>query len=271
MPIFNRFLLLAMRTYSLLLHLYPVAFRDEYGAEMAQLFRDDMCRTWQAKGKLAVVGLWVLVLADLLRTATVEHLWEMVNMPRQKLLRFSGIAGSFGGLLFALTIALTWRLTGRSLVSPLLVAGALLLTTPFLGLGLYGLYRCLPARVNSLNRLFFALTLGGLFMLNIGSAVQMASTNLVVSWEIVVASGLFFWVVGLLGLSMMAILTHALGRWSLAPMLVTGAFIALIWAGSNGPPRNVDVLMLYAISWLLLGVAVRRSHHPVYRPSPPGH
>ena len=55
------------RWYQRLLHLYPSDFRDEFGREMAQLYKDRAReeRTWR---------LWGSLLLDTLRTAPTEHL-----------------------------------------------------------------------------------------------------------------------------------------------------------------------------------------------------
>jgi predicted permease len=57
----------ADRLYRILLHAYPSEFRDEYGAELVQLFRDRRRDT----GTLATCA---LAFADLLKTAPAEHL-----------------------------------------------------------------------------------------------------------------------------------------------------------------------------------------------------
>lgn len=66
--------------YSLLLYLCPRSFRLEYGAPMAQLFRDkyrDALRTGRAPD---LINLWLFTVVDLLRTALVEHLSTLLNV-----------------------------------------------------------------------------------------------------------------------------------------------------------------------------------------------
>jgi hypothetical protein len=63
---------LALRTYRLLLHLYPAHFRMEYGEEIAQLFRD-LCRdVFQEKGVHGVLSLWLLSIFDLIKSCVEE-------------------------------------------------------------------------------------------------------------------------------------------------------------------------------------------------------
>lgn len=62
------------RLYSVLLYLYPTAYRHAYGPLMAQLFRDlqrDASRTDPALG---IARLWIRTLLDLVRTVSREQL-----------------------------------------------------------------------------------------------------------------------------------------------------------------------------------------------------
>jgi serine/threonine protein kinase len=65
---------LVERIYRLSLYLYPAKHRQEYGELMAQVF-GDMCRdALAAGGSLAVLGVFVRTMADLIRTAVHEHI-----------------------------------------------------------------------------------------------------------------------------------------------------------------------------------------------------
>ncbi|HML15565.1 MAG TPA: ABC transporter permease, partial [Bryobacteraceae bacterium] len=54
------------RLYRILLHAYPSEFREEYGAQLRQMFRDRM----RSEPRMRV---WIHILADLIITAPVEH------------------------------------------------------------------------------------------------------------------------------------------------------------------------------------------------------
>jgi putative ABC transport system permease protein len=62
------------RLYSWLLILYPSEFRAEYGAEMAQLFRDERRDALAECGSWGLAALWLRTLAALVTTAAGEHL-----------------------------------------------------------------------------------------------------------------------------------------------------------------------------------------------------
>ena len=71
------------QTYARLLHLYPEAFRKEYGLAMAQLFKDQ-CNAARASGGWSRLGwLWVQTFADLICSVGREHVHELSkNMNR---------------------------------------------------------------------------------------------------------------------------------------------------------------------------------------------
>lgn len=58
-----------MRLYSLLLHIYPTSFRQEYGDEMVRLFRE----RYSGASPAARAGLWCEALKDLLTAAPTVH------------------------------------------------------------------------------------------------------------------------------------------------------------------------------------------------------
>jgi putative ABC transport system permease protein len=64
-----------MRTYKALLHAYPSSFRAEYGEEMCTIFRR---RRLEASNPLAVAGLWLSAVVEVLGNAAVVH-WEILR------------------------------------------------------------------------------------------------------------------------------------------------------------------------------------------------
>jgi len=64
-----------MRLYNLLLHLYPAAFRNEYGEEMRSIFAR---RERQARGPLAALGLWASTVFEVVVNALAVH-WDILR------------------------------------------------------------------------------------------------------------------------------------------------------------------------------------------------
>jgi len=256
-----KLLALSNRVYYLLLYLYPARFRREYGYDMAQVFRDDVRGTLQEGGSLAVLDLWILALVDLVKTAVAEHFREIFHMPIEKLTRWSGPAGAIGGLLYAMGVALI--IYG---VAPYIIS--LLVTVPLLGLGLFGLYKCLPTTVGRLNTFAFTVSVIGLLMYNIGAAIMAWLEGLENNWAIVMFFGFGLWIMGFAGMGIIAIAKQALGRLSFTPLLVPVAYIGLVLFGKDPTsPIGITLLTTYAASWILLGVALWQAY---WEPSEPG-
>ncbi len=60
--------------YRRLLLMYPKSHREEYGAVILQLFRDQCRDAWSARRVRGVIGFWLRAIADLLKTSVLEHL-----------------------------------------------------------------------------------------------------------------------------------------------------------------------------------------------------
>jgi capsular polysaccharide biosynthesis protein len=65
---------LSQRLFERLLAAYPKAHREEYGAAMAQLFRDQSRDAWREARWWGLALLWLRVLPDLVKTSLLEHL-----------------------------------------------------------------------------------------------------------------------------------------------------------------------------------------------------
>ena len=79
----NRLLAVSQKIYGWLLHAYPRAHREAYGAAMAQLFCDQCRDAWeQAQGR-GMLKLWLRVVPDLVSTSIAEQL-SAVN-PRKSM------------------------------------------------------------------------------------------------------------------------------------------------------------------------------------------
>src|SRR6185437_7583795 len=57
-----------------LLVIYPRVHREEYGAAILQLFRDQCRDAWGRARTRGLIGFWIHAFADLLKTSVLEHL-----------------------------------------------------------------------------------------------------------------------------------------------------------------------------------------------------
>jgi len=68
---------LSGQVYRRLLLAYPKSHREEYGAAILQLFRDQCRDAWAARRARGLVAFWLRALADLLKTSLLEHLSKL--------------------------------------------------------------------------------------------------------------------------------------------------------------------------------------------------
>jgi hypothetical protein len=272
-------LTLAGRVYRLLLYAYPTPFRREYGFDMAQAFRADTHDTLQESGMAGLIGLWLLTFTDLLKTAFAEHIWEVFHMRIEKLQRLSGPAAAIGGPLWAFSIIWVFgfepRINWEVLVYVLAVVA--LLSGLLMGVGLGGLYRCLPTSTRPANRLTFGLSLLGLVLYNaVAIILFLTGQNRLEEFTLIAVYGSFFaYYLGIAGMGLIAISRQALGRWNFAPLAVGALgllFVVVVPKVVGGLAQNfpvITLLTLYGISWLLLGVGLWSSHEePLVRERP---
>lgn len=70
--------------YRLLLRAYPAGFRQEYGALMVQLFRDDCLDVIQQNRSSNLLALWIDTCFDLARSSIKEHLRRGSQIPSRR-------------------------------------------------------------------------------------------------------------------------------------------------------------------------------------------
>jgi uncharacterized protein involved in exopolysaccharide biosynthesis len=70
----NQAVALSGKVFERLLAAYPKAHREEYGAAMAQLFRDQCRDAWSESRGWGLAKLWLRVLPDVIGTSLLEHL-----------------------------------------------------------------------------------------------------------------------------------------------------------------------------------------------------
>ena len=83
---------LADRAYRLMLRLFPAEFRGDFGAEMADDFRDQRREAFRKRGTRGLAGLWLSTLGDIVRTAPCEQaetLWADVRYAFRMMRRFA--------------------------------------------------------------------------------------------------------------------------------------------------------------------------------------
>lgn len=245
------------RLYRALLRLYPRAFREEFGSEMAQVFRDDCRRVQSEQGVLGVLGLLLLVVGDLTTTAFEEHLSLEGHMSRHQFIRVAGAAALLGGLLNLYSFLTHPQGLERAAV-PLSVVGMIV--------GIVGLHALLWRREGRLGLLGFGLVGAGLalgFIGMAGSALGILDPNplapIINTGE---HAGLVFIGAGLLLWGIVTLRAQALGRWSLLPLamgLLSLTGIVFLVPSAFTVLEDSLVPHVFAMTWILLGYALLTS------------
>jgi len=94
----------SVRVYRALLVAYPKKFRENYGAQMVQVFRDSLRYEYHRNGVSGVIDLWLHTCADLLVTALIERITERSQyMFSPRIALWGGVASVCGGLFWVLT------------------------------------------------------------------------------------------------------------------------------------------------------------------------
>lgn len=106
-------LALSERIYRRLLLAYPHTFRQEYGAEMTQVFRTHCQITYREAGAGGVLRLWPPMVWDWVWTAAREQmssLFVFVHLPiwKEVRMRTNRMLGLIGGLILVLGSRLPW-------------------------------------------------------------------------------------------------------------------------------------------------------------------
>lgn len=242
------------KIYRALLGLYPRAFRRKYGWQMAQLFHDCRLQAELERRRTGIFGLWVVTLLDLARSAPAEHLLEVNQMSRARVIRYGGFAATLGGVLFLMSL-----LTHPSGITRAAVPGSMVCLFG----GVIGLNALLVGRQGKVGRLAFGLVAVGLllgFIGMLGSWLGVLPPNPVAP---VINTGehlgLVFIGAGLVAWGVVALRARLLGRLSWVPLLVgllsLSALSIVVPAAFTSIEQSVFP-MVYSASWVLLGLAL---------------
>jgi capsular polysaccharide biosynthesis protein len=102
----------AVRFYAHLIRLYPRPFRDKFGTEMEQLFRDQHKATLQYENFPMLFAFWVRTLMDLAASLSREHIEQLSHpMSTRSFLNSCRKSLSFTRLFIAITICLATACT----------------------------------------------------------------------------------------------------------------------------------------------------------------
>lgn len=256
-----RMIVLSEQVYRALLVLYPADYRHEYGALMAQVFRDVCRAAYQERGAVGMALWWCTTLPDLALTAIEQRRKVRFFVLRTLIIQLTGIAMIVGGACGVvasysqLQPGSHYSYTGIYQVSIMFLVPALLL----IGLGGLGMVLRYGASAGQIGR---AALLGcgiGALLMAFGFAFAQFQESL--------------WAVGIVGLIVHAASAVVFGLTTLRanrpPVagwlpLLAGAILLLLLAGvfrmesSSGDPVSFAYLLGYSVLWIIMGVSIQR-------------
>ena len=80
----SKALALSAQIYRHLLACYPSEYRRAYGPAMEQLFRDQCRDAWRGGRRWGLIGLWLRVMPDLMKTSVLEHISNLKGRKAMK-------------------------------------------------------------------------------------------------------------------------------------------------------------------------------------------
>ena len=247
----SKALAISDRIYNLLLFAYPASFRCEYGIHMAQLFRDECRDTLRQAGLGGMIILCFKTIADLVKTALAEHIWEVFHMPIERLLRGSGLAAIVAGLLWILLFPFDFNIVSEPIARILFIVALLLFAC-----GLAGLYPRLPKGMAT--RFSFIVAFAGILLTAAGGlCVMLLDPD---SWWLVFIIGFFVFGFGLVLVGIVTLVTSTLSPWSFLPVLIGAFLFGFVISGDEPmPPLQIALGIVFGLSWVVLGFILWRT------------
>lgn len=252
-----------------MLAFYPRHFRQEFGAQMSQVFRDCSLQAYRQSGAPGMIHLWVITLVDWLKTVIEEHLNRDTEMNRLKFVRLSGWSLMAGPVV--LFVGLGEPAQYHDLISNvpaepldparisslfLIIETALilfiLLGLVFIYFGFWGLRKHYQDKVRKIGRL-------SLRLLAISSGVSLLgavfSLTRIELWWIIFITGFMLCFVSLAIFGIAALREKPFTRWNALPLL-TGVWLPgmLVIGGISGweeHPYFIMISMLFSLAGLM--------------------
>ncbi len=248
------------RLYRLLLVAYPPSFRRDYGAPMAQLFRD--CRREAARrdGRRGVAWVWLNTLRDLVASAFVERLAQVARTSRSNWIRWSGAASILAGALWIVALPAL----GEVLPQISHAGGHVLIAiTALLSLlALAGAYARCAGPSGRAGKSGLVLGLLGTALVTLGNFLE-GLWGIGVGWGLFML-GMLALFVGLLVFSGAVLRAGVLPRWSVWPFVMSAATLLSLLlvsmtfniSASESSSFNLLPLLLlsvFGLGWMALG------------------
>jgi hypothetical protein len=256
--------------YQWLLVAYPARFRQEYGSQMVEVFRDCCLRAFRQGGMNGMTSLWAITLLDLIRSLITEYLHKETSMTRPKFIRLSGWALMTGAVAFLPFLVMSMLVATRYNPIPLgwyvleLMADfGLLYGSILLPIGMLGLRARYGEQMGELGRgiLLAGALGGGILVVTIPYGMKYSTDDFYLFGGVLTGLALQF--LSLLLFGVLALVRKPLPRGNSLPLtagLVLPMFVKLydVMARVRFPADNPYFILLSVIGFIIMTIALIR-------------
>lgn len=216
----------SVRVYQLLLVAYPSQFQQEYGLQMAQVFRDCCLRTMCWSGTNGMLKLWVVTLLDLAQSVITEHMQKETQLKQEMKpedIRRAGWALILGAifLVFSIVLAILTKDNGSVFALELLV----FISLPLLVYGVWGLRNRYGEKTGSFGRsILLTGTIFGPITTIVGFFLSAAGELWILTWA---GPAVLFGCLTVFGV--VALRKKPMPRWNILPVIAGLSYPAIIF------------------------------------------
>jgi hypothetical protein len=268
-----KLLTLSERAYRTLLILYPADFRDEYGQQMVQVFRD-VCRdVYRHGGANELANWWATAVFDLVQAVIAERRKVNLIMSQAKFIQWTGWLFILGGTFFAVSSIGQLQPTSSNVFDGVhqlslyaLVPGMVLIM-----LGLFGVWLRYKVDMHLFGKISLIAALIGAVIMSFGWLFTLTAGN--GYWNVFMIG----WLIQLMGQSVFggfATTTHLLPKWNFALLIGSGfpLTVVVLVLSSQTAASSVNwvafaILLLIGIGWLMTGWALNSQPSSALRPA----
>lgn len=257
------------RVYQLLLFAYPTQFRQEYGLQMVDVFRDCCLRAIRQRGISGVLKLWVITLLDLAQSVITEHLQKETQMKKEMKpedIRRAGWALILGAISFVLAVFVAIIEYRNSNWSMFALLSLVFVSLPLLVFGVLGLRNRYGEKVGSFGK---TILLVGAILGPLTSILGFFFMTIDPFWFVVYTGpAVLFLCLTLFGVA--ALRAKPMPRWNGLPVIASLSYPVIIilyiitsvstgdWSGPSVPDTLYIILItIQGIALLALGYILK--------------
>ena len=256
----TKWITISERVYRMLLVLYPVEYRNEYGAPMVQVFRDVLRDRYRGQGIVGVMLWWGKTLLDLALTVMEQRRKVKSTMSKSTFTQLTGIFLILGGVFSALAAFSQLQPGSHNTYHGIYQFLVLLIVPAFLlfALGWVGVARRYDHALGTVGQWTLYLSSISALVAIVAGTASMLGANL---WE-VAGGGYILNLVGLIVFGVLHLRKPALPIFRALPLQIATGWLFVVM-DSFYPQTLSNVLAFlmflgFGLAWLAIGLTVHR-------------